>query len=294
MTIARMARAVGIAMVLGAALVAGAGCAIQTASSPPPASPAPAPAPAPATTAGKSDGLPPAPVGTTASGGTITVNGTVPDSTLGKPWTPAVKDSTPSADALAVLATIPDPLGRPTPGTDAPSTTGSAPPPATAPPPGAAVIPAPVIAAPRATPARGDTTAASTAADTALGDSTAVPTPEPTQPLGDRPGSRPVPETPAAPPAGSAAGAMAPATAAAPVSPDSCWRVQFAAKPERARSEKLKSAAESQLEVPMVIELEKGLYKVRTRDCMSEFAADALKKRAIAAGFDGAFKLRKK
>jgi hypothetical protein len=40
---------------------------------------------------------------------------------------------------------------------------------------------------------------------------------------------------------------------------------------------------------PFTIVPEKGYLKVRTRDCMSREAADALKKRAIESGFDGSF-----
>jgi hypothetical protein len=49
------------------------------------------------------------------------------------------------------------------------------------------------------------------------------------------------------------------------------------------------AAAQSLLLVPMVIEREKGLWKVRTRDCQSREAADALRRRAIESGFEGAF-----
>jgi hypothetical protein len=54
------------------------------------------------------------------------------------------------------------------------------------------------------------------------------------------------------------------------------------------------AAAQSQLESSWVIEREDGLYKVRTRDCFSEAVAEGLRKRALAAGFDGAFKVKKR
>ncbi|MBI3539313.1 MAG: hypothetical protein HY076_03465 [Candidatus Eisenbacteria bacterium] len=285
------------ALALAVALIAGPGCAAQTASRPPAPAPAPAPAPTssprpssppverPAAPADHGEARPGAQVGTTASGGRITVNAPR-DSAASMP---AVVDSTPSADAIAVLKTSPEPLGRPARG-EAPRSGET---PASAAPRDSAAAPAPG----RSTgpgPARD-----SSAAIPALGDSTAVPTPEPTQPLGDRPGSRlTMPDTLVASPApatGAAAppAAAAPATPAAKAAPDTCWRVQFIAKPERARVQRLKAAAESQLELPMVIEKEKGLYKVRTRDCMNGEAAEALKRRAVAAGFAGAFKVRK-
>ena len=51
------------------------------------------------------------------------------------------------------------------------------------------------------------------------------------------------------------------------------------------------AAAQSLLLVPMTITYEKGLYKVRTHDCMTHDAADALKQRALDSGFTGAFLL---
>jgi hypothetical protein len=48
-------------------------------------------------------------------------------------------------------------------------------------------------------------------------------------------------------------------------------------------------AAQSLLMVPFVIVPEKGFLKVRSRDCMTRDAADALKKRAVENGFDDAF-----
>ena len=72
--------------------------------------------------------------------------------------------------------------------------------------------------------------------------------------------------------------------------PDSCWRVQVAAPAEEEKAKEMRDAAISQLLIPMVIDLEKGLYKVRSRDCMSGAAADALRKRAASSGFAGAFR----
>jgi len=88
------------ALVLAATLAWLAGCA--TAPATPPAAHQPPPgASAPSGGAAQAGTR----VGSTASGGAISVN---------PPSAPAVVDSTPSPDALAVLNTIPDPLGRPT------------------------------------------------------------------------------------------------------------------------------------------------------------------------------------
>jgi len=223
---------------------------------------APAPVPAPMTAAGTA-------VGITASGGTITQTG------------PAVApgDSVPSAEAQAVLQTIPDPVS------------GEIHPDATTPPAGAGHA--------------GPPTQADTAA--APRDSADVPTPSFTQPLGDRPGARAVTDSAAAigPPGTAQAspaagnGGMGGSGGAAPagntgvaVPADSCWRVQMAAVPEAARAASLREAAQSQLWITMVIETEKKLHKVRTKDCLTAVAAERLKQRAIAAGFKGAFRYK--
>jgi hypothetical protein len=53
-----------------------------------------------------------------------------------------------------------------------------------------------------------------------------------------------------------------------------------------------RTAAESQLEVPFVVEPEQGLFKVRSRDCHARATAERLRDRAAASGFDGAFLIR--
>jgi hypothetical protein len=247
-------------------------------------------------------------VGTTATGGRI----------VSRDLRPAVVDSGPSREALEVLATIPDPLQpservpppeqvlRMYPVIDA--TPGA----------GAARVAATWVGA-----ATGDAAAApdSAAADSASAaasdrdtvDTVGVPVPEPTLPLGMR---RPqvIPVIPdsvlraarrdsagrdsarrdsaRADSAGAAArpGAAAATPAAAAAPGDSCWRVQVAAPEEADRAEQLRKAAESLLLVPMTVEKEKGLFKVRTRDCMSAANASNLKARAETSGFDGAFR----
>lgn len=282
------------ALFLGVALALLAGCAHL----PPPTSQAQPPAATPAPTvhtapAAHPTGVPGSQVGTTASGGTIRINDAASDTLAAA----AAADTMPSHDAATVLETIPEPLGR------ASDRVTSRPPPSESP-----VHAAPVLpegSSGTSSGATGSAPGGGTADSTrATADSSAVPVPEPTQPLGDRPGSRlTMPDSltarPSSPPASESTSPAPPPSAPtpsapAPTSPDSCWRVQVAAKPERPRSERLMAAAQSQLQIPWVIEREQGLYKVRTRDCMSSAAADNLKRRAIAAGFDGAFKVRKK
>src|SRR2546426_776670 len=93
-----------------------------------------------------------------------------------------------------------------------------------------------------------------------------APIPEPTAPLGERPRS------PGDTTAASGAPMVSPPThpkppEAAPVAPDTCWRIQVGASPERAKADQTAKAAESQLLVPMVVEKEKGRFKVRSREC---------------------------
>src|SRR5262249_29111264 len=66
---------------------------------------------------------------------------------------------------------------------------------------------------------------------------------------------------------------------------------QVAAPEEKPKAESRRDAAQSLLLVAMVIEFEKGLYKVRTHDCMSHDAAEAMRQRATDSGFEGAFVL---
>lgn len=313
-----MKRAMGIA----AALAMLAGCAIQPPAAPPatrtppPAAtpqtppstatkaPPTAPAQVPPTTTAPSPG---AQIGTTASGGTIRVNDT---SYAAAATVPAVVDSTPSTEALAVLNSIPEPLAQP-------GTTPAAPESVSARPGGVSPT---VGAAP--TDDAGHTPTDSAAAVPA--DTAEVPVPSPTEPLGDRPGSlasKALPESLAAPSpapnsppaAGSGSGTTATSGAAAgsasaarpgaapaappgavPAPPDSCWRVQVAAPPERERADRLAAAARSQLTSTFVVEKESGLYKVRTRDCLTAVAADDLRRRAVATGFEGAFRFLRK
>jgi hypothetical protein len=216
---------------------------------------------------------------------------------------PAADDSAPSAEALTVLATIPEPL-PPGERVPAPAPAAVAAPPAVPAAPGPAVPASPGSAvglgaagsAATAARAAGDTTASpsdstaaappdSGAAGQADSAGVGVPVPEPTVPLGERPGG------------GGAAivegtlvpKAMAPAAAARP---DTCWRIQIGAPPEQPKAQALMDLATSQLLTPFVIELDRKRYKVRSRDCMERAAANALRERAQRTGFEGAFVIK--
>jgi SPOR domain len=230
-------------------------------------------------------------VGNTASGGRIVARNV-----------PAVVDSGPSSEARAVLSTIPDPIPA---GEQVP------------PPARVARLYPPVDMTPGRAGADSmgggtwvsDTSAAGEgmASDSAgvVRDANGVPVPEPTLPLGQRRTVVPIlPDSVlraaadsvlrAGPPAaGATTGPAALPAAPSSATPDSCWRVQVAAPEEPDRAERLRSAAESLLLIPMVVEREKGLYKVRTRDCLSAAAAQTLKTRASETGFDGAFRFLK-
>jgi SPOR domain len=200
---------------------------------------------------------PATPTAGTAHAATTPTAGPAHPTTAPAPQAAAI-DSGPSPDAIAVLQTIPEPLK-----------------------PGERVPPAD---RPAAVPM--DSTA-QTPADTSHDN---VPVPAPTSALGERPSgtaSTP-PVTP--PPAAAAAPAYMTGPKVNAPPPDTCWRVQVGAPTEEEKAKAVRDAAISQLLIPMVIEPEKGLFKVRTRDCMSGATADALKKRAATSGFEGAFR----
>jgi len=196
----------------------------------------------------------------------------------------ARSDSLPSPDAERVLATIPEPLSpsqqvppdstrpRPVAAPEAAYDTlrvqseggaaGSVPVPA----------PTPVAAAPVVTFAPPESTSrAAPAAPAATSDAPTTTAPGPAA------SATPPPAAPVA-----AAGTSAPASGP-------CWRVQVAAPATRAEAESRLEAAQSLLVVPMTIVPEKGLFKVRTSECMTREVADSVKRRAVDSGFDGSF-----
>ena len=177
-----------------------------------------------------------------------------------KPAAPVVAaiDSTPSADAQAVLSTIPEPLKeseRVAP-PDVPGETT-----------GASDVPTPAPTQP-------------------LGE-------QPAPATQSSPQSSPPPA--AAPPAAAAPGAAAggAATGAAPSNSDGCWRVQVAAPDTESVAQALSASATSLLLVPTVVEPENGRFKVRTRDCLNREDADRLRQRALDDGFTGAFLVKR-
>jgi len=216
----------------------------------PPPAPAPPPVPRAAATVAAPAGRDTLPRGATPVGTTAS------GGTIGARAAPAVVDSGPSAAALEVLRGIPEPLAA-----------------------DQRVPPADDLVRARAAPAASDT----------VPNREEIPVPSPTLPLGSRPGglqSEALPESPFAPAARPPAAAPPESAAAAP---DTCWRVQVAAPDTAEKAQALRAAAESLLLTPMVVEEEAGRWKVRTRDCLARAGAEALRKRALGSGFDGAF-----
>lgn len=104
-----------------------------------------------------------------------------------------------------------------------------------------------------------------------------VPTPAPTRPMGDADGAPSTPPIEEAPPAATQA------------RPDTCWRVQIGAPATPEEAEQKRQAAESLLMTAFVVELDRGLYKVRTRECVARATALAVRDRALDSGFAGTF-----
>ena len=207
--------------------------------------------------------LPPAPGSVTAPPSASSPPGSpTQPPVLARPARPSSvvpRDSTPPAEALGVLGTIPEPL-RPGEQVDAVRTSS----PGTVP------------------DVLGDTTAVSSpAAD--------VPVPEPTAVLGER---RPIAVDSTLAPSGHTGATPPPAPHPALAAPaDTCWRVQLLAPLDPAAAEQARATATSLMLVPLVIEQEQGRYKVRTRDCLTHTAADLLRRRAIESGFTQAFRI---
>jgi hypothetical protein len=181
----------------------------------------------------------------------------------------ANSDSLPSADALAVLASIPEPLAADS-GAPAPAGRG-------------------VRSEPPAT--RVDSSAARPSSPTSAEADSSAPVPSPTVPLGSGPQSTtaPPPELPALP---LAPPPMTPHPPPAATPPDTCWRVQVGAPLDRTKGKQLRDASESLLIVPMIVDRESGHWKVRTRDCLPRETAENLRARAVASGFKGVFLVR--
>ena len=196
--------------------------------------------------------------------------------------TAARNDSLPSPDAERVLATIPEPLSasQQVPPDSSRRRSFVAPEAAydtlraEAQDGGATAVPVPaptpVAAAPVVTFAPPESTAR------------AVPVSPPATSAPAPAAASPAPSPPA--PSAPAASGAAPSPAPGP-----CWRVQVAAPATREEAESRLEAAQSLLVVKMTIVPEKGLFKVRTSDCMTREVADSVKRRALDSGFDGSF-----
>ena len=201
----------------------------------------------------------------------------------------------PSPEALAVLASIPEPVpGQVTSGRGNPSAARA--PRFTTPAPAASAPVSAPVTAPQATP---DAPARSAAGDsaTAAPDTASIPVPAPTTPLGAE--SHAMPATPAPPvvapppvPIASIAPGVLPPVVSTAAGPDTCWRVQLGAPSERARGRVLRDASQSLLLAPMTLMNDAGRWKVRTRDCLSRAAAESLRDRAADSGFKGVFLVR--
>ena len=179
-----------------------------------------------------------------------------------KPAAPvaAAIDSTPSADAQAVLSTIPEPL-KESERVEPPDVPGETT--------GAPDVPTPAPTQP-------------------LGEQPAPATQSAAPPSSPPPATAPPPA--AAAPGAAAGGAAA---GAAPSNSDGCWRVQVAAPDTESVAQALSASATSLLLVPTVVEPENGRFKVRTRDCLNREDADRLRQRALDDGFTGAFLVKR-
>lgn len=174
-----------------------------------------------------------------------------------------VRDSLPSEAAKRVLDRIPEPI------------------------PASQQVPRPAGVSAPAPSEAADSLRTGEAPDSALG---AVPVPAVTQPLvvPSSPGLV-MPDTlPSAPVRTPPAAAVVTPPPAAPAD-GSCWRVQIAAPEQREMAESRREAGQSLLLVPMTIETEGKLHKVRTSGCLTREAADAIRRRAADSGFVGVF-----
>ncbi|MCE9626377.1 MAG: hypothetical protein K8R56_00490 [Candidatus Eisenbacteria bacterium] len=178
--------------------------------------------------------------------------------------TAPVRDSLPSAAALKVLDRIPEPI------------------------PASQLVPPPAGVRAAAPAEAADSLRTPVSETTTDSSSSGVPVPAPTQPL-TQPSSPGLVMPDTLPPSGPPAVAESPARPATPPADGACWRVQVAAPEQRDMAESRRDAAQSLLLVPMTIETEGALHKVRTRDCLTREAADAIKRRATDSGFAGVF-----
>lgn len=255
-------------------------------------------------------GCAPIPQGTPLPGKPVTARGAPGAAAANPAVTPfhVPADSTPSPEALRVLASIPEPL-RPEERVPpaqvvraAPAGTVASPAPRETPAaaPDTSVVPADTSSAsipvPSPTPVLGERLSRlwSAGADTGIADTTRPPAraANPGREERDRSGGSAPPRASSSP--GVTAGAAPGSPASRPAPPGGCWRVQIAAPVKRAEAEKKRAAAESLLLLPVVVEHEAGLWKIRTRDCFERSVADGIRTRAKGSGFAGAFPFQAK
>ncbi len=67
------------------------------------------------------------------------------------------------------------------------------------------------------------------------------------------------------------------------------YRVQIFATADEVRAKQVASEARSRFAEPVYVQYEVPLYKVRVGDCVTRGEVDALKERAVALGYDGAW-----
>jgi hypothetical protein len=251
---------------------------------------------APMTTAPRptSAGAPPAAGGAPAASSTAPVATPAETLSVVTPNGTVVDTTTPSPAAERVLARIPEPLTPAqqalNPAQDTSRTRGMAVAPAAA---YDSLQAAPVPAATQPLGAETSTvTMGETAPPAAAGAAPAAAASSPGAPAAT---GAPAAGGAASGGAAAATGAAATASSTAPAGPTAtsgpCWRLQVAAplESEKEKADARLEAAQSLLVVAFTIVPEKGYLKVRTRDCMTRETADALRKRALDSGFDGAF-----
>ena len=98
--------------------------------------------------------------------------------------------------------------------------------------------------------------------------------------------AQPSPEVPSG-------GSLEPGTAPPAPSPGSqVWRVQIYASERREEAERISREASLALEAPGTVDRDGALFKVRLGRFATEAEAQALRDRAIRAGYSGAFRIK--
>jgi rare lipoprotein A len=118
------------------------------------------------------------------------------------------------------------------------------------------------------------------------------PLPAPTAAL-KRSEDQPMKTVPQAPPETPSGAAQTEGTAVPePVPGTSVWRVQIFASDQREEAERVGRDAAEALGAPAYVERDGALFKVRLGRFATEAEAQALRERAIRAGYPGAFRIR--